>query len=76
VLAARTTSARGVENRIYQLLKELERQGVLTGVDAHRGEIAVTRNVSNTRRLDYTFPTIAPDDFDIADGTIYQRQPD
>lgn len=73
-LVAKTASPSMVKNRIYGLLKDLERRGVLTDVDARVGEIAVTRNVVNPRRLDFTFPTIAPSDFDIADGVIYQRQ--
>jgi phage tail sheath gpL-like len=73
-LVARTASPSMVKNRIYGLLKDLERRGVLTEVDARAGEISVTRNVVNPRRLDFTFPTIAPSDFDIADGVIYQRQ--
>lgn len=69
-----TTCPSMVRNRIYGLLKDLERRGVVTEVDEHDGEISVTRNVSNPRRLDFTFPTVAPSDFDIADGIIYQRQ--
>lgn len=73
-LVRKTASPSMVKNRIYGLLKELERRGVLTEVDARAGEIGVTRNGVNPRRLDFTFPTIAPSDFDIADGVIYQRQ--
>lgn len=73
VLAPKTTSPSAVKARIYQLLKTLEKRGILTDVDARESEIAVTINGSNARRLDFTFPTVAPSDFDIADGTIYQR---
>lgn len=73
-LVARTCTPSMVRERIYGLLKEMERRGVLTEVDARRAEIVVTRNGTNPRRLDFTFPTLAPSDFDIADGVIYQRQ--
>ena len=73
-LQRKTACPSMVRNRIYGLLKELERRGVLTEVDERAGEISVTRNGVNPRRLDFTFPTIAPSDFDIADGVIYQRQ--
>jgi len=74
VLVPKTVSPSAIEERIYGLLKDYEKKGYLTDVDAHRDEISVTRNGSNPRRVDYTFPTVAPSDYDIADGTIYQRQ--
>ena len=39
-------------------------------------EILATINVSNPRRVDWSFPSVPPQDFDIADGTIYQQQPE
>lgn len=75
-LAPRTTSPSVIEERIYALLKDYEQRGILRDVTAHRDEVSVTQNVTNPRRVDFTFPTIPPQDFDIADGTIYQRQPE
>ncbi len=74
-LARKTVCPSQIAGRIYALLKEYERRGYLTEVTARKAEIAVTRNATNPRRADFTFPTVAPSDFDIADGTIYQRQP-
>ena len=76
VLVPKTTSPSAVKARIYGLLKDYEKRGILRDVDAHRDEITAAQNVTNPRRLDFSFPTIPPQDFDIADGTIYQRQPD
>jgi phage tail sheath gpL-like len=73
-LTPKTASPSMVKARIYGLLKQIESRGVITEVDARAVEIEVTRNVTNPRRLDFTFPTVAPSDFDIADGLIYQRQ--
>lgn len=75
-LAPRTTSPKTIEERLYALLKGYEARGILRDVTAKRAEVAVTRNATNPRRVDFTFPTIPPQDFDIADGTIYQRQPE
>jgi len=75
-LAPRTTSPSVIEGRIYALLKDYEARGILRDVTARRDEVSVSRNVSNARRVDFTFPTVPPQDFDIADGTIYQRQPE
>ncbi len=73
VLIPKTTWPAQIRERIYGLLKDLEKRGWLTEV--RRGEIAVTINASNARRVDFSFPMRAPSDFDIADGTLYQRQP-
>jgi len=75
-LAPRTTTPNSVEGRIYQLCKTMERRGILRDVDSLRAQIAATINASNPRRVDWTFPSVPPQDFDIADGTIYQQQPE
>lgn len=75
-LAPKTIAPKQIEARIYALLKQYEARGILRDVTAHRAEISVTRNATNPRRVDFTFPTIPPTDFDIADGTVYQRQPE
>ncbi len=75
-LAPRTTSPSSVGGRIYQLCKTMESRGILRDVDAKRAEILATINVSNPRRVDWSFPSVPPQDFDIADGTIYQQQPE
>lgn len=75
-LAPRTTTPNSVQGRIYQLCKTMERRGILRDVDARRAEILATVNASNPRRVDWTFPSVPPQDFDIADGTIYQQQPE
>lgn len=71
----RVTSPRTVKERIYGLLKRYETRGILTEVDARRSDITVSINATNPRRLDFSFPTVPTQDFDIADGTIHQLQP-
>lgn len=75
-LTPRTTTPGSVGGRIYQLLKGMEKRGILRDVDAKRVEITSAINPTNPRRVDWSFPTVAPQDFDIADGTIYQQQPE
>lgn len=75
-LVPRTTTPNSVGGRIYQLLKRLEARGILRDVDALRAQITCVINPSNPRRVDWSFPSVPPQDFDIADGTIYQQQPE
>lgn len=72
----KTTTPSAVKGRIYQLLKKMEARGILRDVDATSAQITCVQNASNPRRLDWSFPSIPPQDFDIADGTIYQQQPE
>lgn len=75
-LTPRTTTPGSIGGRIYQLLKGMEKRGILRDVDAKRAEITSVINPTNPRRVDWSFPTVPPQDFDIADGTIYQQQPE
>lgn len=74
--APKTTTPGTVRGRIYQLCKTMEKRGILRDVDATAAQITAAVNVSNPRRVDWAFPSIPPQDFDIADGTIYQQQPE
>ena len=71
----RTTNPSTVRALIYALCKKLERDGVLTDVDRTAAQITVVRNGVNPARVDFTFPSIPPSDFDQQIGVVYQQQP-
>ena len=73
--APRTTTPGAVRTRIYGLLKSYEARGIITEVDARRAQITAAINPSNPRRVDFSFPVVPTQDFDIADGAIHQLQP-
>lgn len=71
----RTTTPKSVKERVFGLLKRYEARGILTQVDQRREEITVGINADNPRRVDFSFPCVPTQDFDIADGTLHQLQP-
>lgn len=71
----RTTTPKSVRERVFGLLKRYEARGIITQVDQRRAELTVGINPDNPRRVDFSFPVVPTQDFDIADGTLHQLQP-